>query len=113
MLDSLVGIKMKTTIDILDEIGVADVGAIRSQYVFGIERLEQFRLAVEAEFLKTLETQYCIDGAEMCSDLEDIASEMQEGDTTTLYTWKTTKAKLIEYKKDADGCLYTLPKETK
>lgn len=56
--------------------------------------------------LDKLEQAYCYDGNEYCSELEDIASEMQEGETVTLYTWKHTKPKLVEYKKDADGCLY-------
>jgi hypothetical protein len=57
-----------------------------------------------------LETSYCIDGDDWCSELEDIAEDMQEGETTTLYTWKHTKLNLIEYKKDTDGNLYALRK---
>lgn len=87
---------MKTTIEILDEIGIADVGVIRSQYVFDIERLEQFRLAVEADFVSRCEfAGYKVNSAR---------KEIQ------LTTFENTP---LLYSNDDFQNVYTLPKETK
>lgn len=62
-----------------------------------IQDIQEFVNSIAGK-LQELETCYSIPGGEGSSELSDIADDMNDGEVVELWEWKSTKAKLVNFK---------------